>query len=77
MQRVDMLAQVAAEMAHIPLCSGKHQGLLRAIYRMLRINSLSAKGAESAGQVLRRCATTVWRDYPRVHMNYDRAFFND
>ncbi len=44
MQRVDMLAQVATELPHIPLYSGEHRGLLRAIYRMLRVNRLSRKG---------------------------------
>jgi hypothetical protein len=77
MQQVDMLAQVATELTHIPLCSGEHQGLLRAIYRLFRVNSLSEKVAGSAGAVLRRSITTVWRDYPRARLDYDRAFFNN
>jgi hypothetical protein len=76
MQQVNMLAQVAAELAHIPLCSGEHQGLLRAIYRMFRENGLGAKAAGSAGEALRRSLATVRRDYPTARLHYDRTFFH-
>jgi hypothetical protein len=67
---------IVAELAHIPIGPGEHQGLLRAIYRQLRGNGIGAKGAESAGQVLARSVELIRRDFPTAEFEYDRAFFN-
>jgi hypothetical protein len=67
---------VAAELSHIPSSPGEHQGLLRAIYRQLRGNTLGAKGAESAGEVLTRSAAIIRRDFPTAEFEYNRACFN-
>ena len=76
MNRADVLKQVAAELAHIPYWPGEYQGMLRAIYQMLRVSGLAGKAAGSASDVLRRCIATVWRDYPDARVRYDRVFFN-
>ena len=76
MNRADVLKQVAAELAHIPIWPGEHQGMLRAIYTMLRANSFSGKGPGSAKDVLHCCLATVWRDFPDAHFDYDKAFFD-
>ena len=59
--RLTASPEVAAELTHIPSWPGEHQGLLRAIYRMFRVNDLGEKGPGSAGQVLRRCIAVIWR----------------
>jgi hypothetical protein len=75
MVRVNVMEQVAAELEHIPWWPGEHQGLLRAIYRMFRANSLGAKWPGTASAVLHRCLATIRRDYPTAPVAYDRAFF--
>jgi hypothetical protein len=76
MERAAVLEQVAAELAHIPIWPGEYQGMVRAIYQMLRANALAGKAAASASDVLRRCFATVRRDYPDARVEYDRVFFN-
>ena len=76
MERAEVLNQVATELAHIPSWPGEHQGLLRAIYRLLRENSLGANGTGSAREVLGRSAAIVCRDYPTATFDYDWVFFN-
>jgi hypothetical protein len=50
--------------------------MLRAIYQMLRANSLGVRAAGSAADVLHRCIATVWRDFPKARFEYDRSFFD-
>lgn len=76
MERAAVLEQVAAELAHIPIWPGEYQGMVRAIYQMLRANALTGKAADSANDVLRHCLATIWRDYPDARVEYDRVFFN-
>jgi hypothetical protein len=75
MERAEILNQVAAELAHIPIWPGEHQGLFRAIYRLLRANALGARGPGGAAAVLDRSASIVRRDYPGAEFEYDRTFF--
>jgi hypothetical protein len=78
MERAETLQQVEGEMTHIPKGPGEHQGMLRAIYRMMRTNSLGAspRRKENAGEVLHRCIAILWRDVPRARLDYDRAYFD-
>jgi hypothetical protein len=76
MQRADVLEQVAAELTHIPRWPGEHQGLLRAIYQLLRENDLRAPRVVGAGEILHRCIAIIWRDYPTARIKYERAFFH-
>ena len=76
MNRTDVLKQVAVELAHVPHWPGEYQGMLRAIYQLLRANNLGARPG-SASHVLHRCITTVWRDFPNARVDYDRTFFDD
>ena len=46
MERVAMMELVAVELTHIPRYPGEHQGLLRAIYRMLRLDGGVMKSFE-------------------------------
>ena len=79
MERAEILRQVALEMEHIPKWPGEHQGLLRAIYRMMRANSLgvNAKEKVNASGVLHRCIAILWRDAPTARIDYDRTFFDE
>ncbi|QJW95114.1 hypothetical protein [Frigoriglobus tundricola] len=76
MERSEALRQVVLELGHIPLWPGEFQGLLRSIYRMLRVNSLGTKKPGSAGAVLHRCIAILWRDVPSAEVSYDRTFFD-
>jgi hypothetical protein len=76
MNRADALKLVATELAHIPHWPGEHQGMLRAIYHMLRANVLGQKASGSAGDALLRCFATIRRDFPDAQLDYDRGFFN-
>lgn len=76
MERADAQELVAVELTHIPSWPGEHQGLLRAVYRLLRGNSIGIKRAGSAGEVLVRCTAIILRDFPTATFEYDRAFFN-
>ena len=78
MERATILQQVEGELGHIPKGPGEYQGLLRAIYRMMRTNSLgeNAKVKENANDVLQRCLAILWRDAPRARVDYDRPFFD-
>lgn len=76
MERADALELVAVELRHIPSWPGEHQGLLRAVYRLLRGNSIGVKGAGNASEVLDRCTAIIRRDFPTAKFDYDRAFFN-
>ena len=75
MDRAEKLKQVAVELEHIPRWPGEYQGQLRSIYQLLRINSLGAKKAGSAGEVLRRCLAIIRWDVPGARVRYDRVFF--
>jgi hypothetical protein len=75
MDRTDKMKQVAAELEHIPRWPGEYQSQLRSIYQLLRMNSLGAKKAGSAGDVLRRCLALIRWDVPGAQVRYDRGFF--
>lgn len=72
MSRTNALELLVAELTHIPHGPGEHQGMLRAVYHMLRANGRH----RGAGEALRRSLATIRRDFPDAQLAYDKAFFD-
>jgi hypothetical protein len=76
MKKADMFATAREELTHIP--KGDYvQGVLRASYWMMRLNSLGKKAEfpDNPGQLIDRAVADILRLEPTAVPEYDRDYF--